>query len=49
MSDCCKDCPYRYELTEEQRQQSYEGYCGCESLESTGRCWKADVEEYENR
>lgn len=45
MSDCCKDCPCHYELTEEQKQQEYDGHCGCTSLESSGRCWKADVEE----
>lgn len=46
ISDCCKDCPYHYELTEEQKK-NYDGHCGCESLDSTGRCWKADHEEYE--
>lgn len=44
--DCCKDCPYHYELTEEQKKE-YDGHCGCESLESTGRCWKADMKEYD--
>lgn len=47
MSDCCKDCPFHYELTDEQKNQSYDCSCGCTSLESTGRCWKADHEEYE--
>lgn len=42
MADCCKDCPYHYELTEEQLQGEYQGDCGCESLESTGQCWMAD-------
>ena len=47
MSDCCKDCPYHYELTEEEQNKEYDGHCGCESLESTGRCWKADMKEKE--
>lgn len=47
MSDCCKDCPYHYELTEEQKSQPYDGSCGCTSIEDTGRCWKADCEEEE--
>ena len=47
MGDCCKDCPYHYELTEEQKNQPYDGSCGCTSLENTGRCWKADQEEYD--
>lgn len=45
MYECCKDCPFHYELTEEQKKQPYDGSCGCEALESSGRCWKADYKE----
>lgn len=44
-TDCCNDCPYHYELTEEQKNGPYIGDCGCLALEERGICYKADIDD----